>query len=49
LEATYIAQDNLDAAECFLVATEETFQLLGRIAYKFDQGKCDRFSLTKKG
>ena len=27
-QATYIAEDNLDAAERFLVAAEETFQLL---------------------
>ncbi len=30
-QATYIAEDNLDAAERFLVAAEETFQLLGRM------------------
>lgn len=40
-QATYIAQDNLDAAERFLVAAEETFQLLGRMP---GIGKFCRFS-----
>jgi toxin ParE1/3/4 len=31
-QATYIAQDNLDTAERFLVVAEETFQLLGRMS-----------------
>jgi toxin ParE1/3/4 len=40
-QATYIAQDNLEAAESFLVAAEETFQLLGRMT---GIGKLCRFS-----
>jgi toxin ParE1/3/4 len=40
-QATYIAEDNLDAAERFLVAAEETFQLLGRMP---GMGKLCRFS-----
>jgi toxin ParE1/3/4 len=31
-QATYIAQDNFDTAERFLVVAEETFQLLGRMS-----------------
>jgi toxin ParE1/3/4 len=30
-QATYIATNNLDTSERFLVAAEETFQLLGRM------------------
>ena len=41
MQATYIAEDNLDAAERFLVAAEETFQLLGRMP---GIGKLCRFS-----
>ncbi len=40
-QATYIAEDNLDAAERFLVAAEETFQLLGRMP---GMGKRCKFS-----
>lgn len=40
-QATYIAQDNLDTAERFLVVAEETFQLLGRMP---GIGKLCRFS-----
>jgi toxin ParE1/3/4 len=40
-QATYIAENNLDAAERFLVAAEETFQLLGRMP---GMGKRCRFS-----
>ena len=41
MQATYIAEDNLDAAERFLVTAEETFQLLGRMP---GIGKLCRFS-----
>ena len=41
MQATYIAEDNLDAAEGFLVAAEKTFQLLGRMP---GIGKLCRFS-----
>lgn len=40
-QATYIAENNLDAAERFLVAAEETFQFLGRMP---GIGKLCRFS-----
>lgn len=40
-QATYIAVDNLDTSERFLVAAEETFQLLGRIP---EIGKLSGFS-----
>jgi toxin ParE1/3/4 len=28
-QATYIAEDNLDASDCFLMAAEDTFNFLG--------------------
>ena len=40
-QATYIAEDNLDVAERFLVAAEETFQLLGKMT---GIGKLSEFS-----
>ncbi|MGL5063208.1 MAG: type II toxin-antitoxin system RelE/ParE family toxin [Microcoleus sp.] len=39
--ATYIAQNNLEVAEQFLVAAEETFKLLGKMP---GMGKLSQFS-----
>ncbi len=38
--ATYIAEDNLDASDLFLQATEETFKQLGKIP---QMGKLSQF------
>jgi toxin ParE1/3/4 len=43
-QATYIAEDNLEAGERFLVAAEETFQSLGRMP---EIGKLCGFSLPQ--